>query len=200
MEDEAPAGPGDDQVFKPFILNRDRGFDLVARAGDRRHAWGERRASMGGAPSRRGDPSWLHRRRRGLPAGFPAPVHNRTICFVSAACCLPASAAAALRARPAAAFAALNHMLISGFFFNQGFAMDLIPSIARGRFRMSRRTSQNIAVQHERPALPFVPREATRGASPRRLLPICHAARQSAFGHDRAARTPMLQCTIRVGA
>jgi hypothetical protein len=36
---------------------------------------------------------------------------------------LPASAEAALRARPAAAFAALNHMLISGFFFNQGFAI-----------------------------------------------------------------------------
>jgi len=44
---------------------------------------------------------------------------------VNAACCLPASAEAALRARPDAAFAALSHMLISGFFFNQGFAMDL---------------------------------------------------------------------------
>ena len=33
-----------------------------------------------------------------------------------------------LRARPAAAFALLNHILINGFFFNQGFAICLFPS------------------------------------------------------------------------
>ena len=32
-----------------------------------------------------------------------------------------------LRARPAAAFALLNHILINGFFFNQGFAIRLFP-------------------------------------------------------------------------
>jgi len=58
-----------------------------------------------------------------LAAAFQMPVQNRTVCFVSAACCLLASAEAALRERPAAAFAALNQMLISGFFFNQGLAI-----------------------------------------------------------------------------
>jgi hypothetical protein len=38
-------------------------------------------------------------------------------------------AEAMLRARPAAAFALLNHILINGFFFNQGFAIRLFPSI-----------------------------------------------------------------------
>jgi hypothetical protein len=38
------------------------------------------------------------------------------------------SAEAMLRARPAAAFALLNHILINGFFFNQGFAIRLFPS------------------------------------------------------------------------
>jgi hypothetical protein len=32
-----------------------------------------------------------------------------------------------LRARPAAAFALLNHILINGFFFNQGFAIAFVP-------------------------------------------------------------------------
>jgi hypothetical protein len=32
-----------------------------------------------------------------------------------------------LRARPAAAFALLNHILINGFFFNQGFFIRLFP-------------------------------------------------------------------------
>ena len=77
--------------------------------------------------------SSIQRRRRGLSADCQAPVQNWTVCFVSAACCLLASAKATLRARPAAAFAALNHMLISGFFFNQGFAIDLLPSMGRAR-------------------------------------------------------------------
>ncbi len=77
---------------------------------------------------------------------------------MSAACCLLASAEAALRARPAAAFAALSHMLISRFFFNQGFAIDLVPSMGRDWHSMPRTTSHDIAVHHERPALPFVPR------------------------------------------
>ena len=75
----------------------------------------------------------IQRRRRGLSADCQAPVQNWMVCFVSAACCLRASAEATLRARPAAAFAALNHMLISGFFFNQGFAIYLFPSIGRAR-------------------------------------------------------------------
>ena len=50
-----------------------------------------------------------------------ASVQNRTVCLVSSACRLRVSAEAMLRARPAAAFAPLNHILISGFFFNQGF-------------------------------------------------------------------------------
>jgi hypothetical protein len=33
-----------------------------------------------------------------------------------------------LRPRPAAAFTLLNHILIIGFFFNQGFAIALFPS------------------------------------------------------------------------
>ena len=37
------------------------------------------------------------------------------------------SAEAMLRARPAAAFALLNHILINGFFFNQGFAIAFVP-------------------------------------------------------------------------
>jgi hypothetical protein len=41
--------------------------------------------------------------------------------------CLPTSAEATLRARPAAAFATLNHRLITGFFI-QEFAMDQPPS------------------------------------------------------------------------
>ena len=32
-----------------------------------------------------------------------------------------------LRARPAAAFVLLNHILINRFFFNQGFAICLFP-------------------------------------------------------------------------
>jgi hypothetical protein len=32
-----------------------------------------------------------------------------------------------IRARPAAAFALLNHILINGFFFNQGFAIAFVP-------------------------------------------------------------------------
>jgi hypothetical protein len=32
-----------------------------------------------------------------------------------------------LRVRPAAAFALLNHILINGFFFNQGFAIAFVP-------------------------------------------------------------------------
>jgi hypothetical protein len=32
-----------------------------------------------------------------------------------------------LRARPAAAFALLNHILINGFFLNQGFAIEFVP-------------------------------------------------------------------------
>jgi hypothetical protein len=40
---------------------------------------------------------------------------------------LLASAEATLRARPAAAFALLNHILINGFFFNQGFATAFVP-------------------------------------------------------------------------
>ncbi len=75
----------------------------------------------------------IQRRRRGLNADCQAPVQNWTVCFVSAACCLRASAEATFRARPAAAFAALNHMLISGFFFNQGFAIYLFPLIGRAR-------------------------------------------------------------------
>ena len=71
------------------------------------------------------------RRRRGLSADCQAPVQNWRVCFVSAACCLLASAEATLRARPAAAFAALIHMLIGGFFFNQGFAICLFPSMGR---------------------------------------------------------------------
>jgi len=61
---------------------------------------------------------------------------------VNAAWCLPASAEAALRARPAAAFAALNHMLISGFVFNQGFAIRLFPSMGRDLYSMPRTTFQ----------------------------------------------------------
>jgi hypothetical protein len=72
----------------------------------------------------------------GLNADCQAPVQNWTVCFVSAACCLRASAEATLRARPAAAFAALNHMLISGFFFNQGFAIYLFPSMGRSRLAL----------------------------------------------------------------
>ena len=78
----------------------------------------------------------IQRRRRGLSADCQAPVQNWTVCFVSAACCLRASAEATLRVRPVAAFAALNHMLISGFFFNQGFAIYLFPSIGRLRLAL----------------------------------------------------------------
>jgi hypothetical protein len=41
---------------------------------------------------------------------------------------LLASAEAMLRARPAAAFALLNHILINGFFFSQGFAIRFVLS------------------------------------------------------------------------
>lgn len=84
------------------------------------------------------------RRRRGLTAACQALDQNRTACFVSAACCLLASAEAALRARPAATFAALNHMIIGGFFFNQGLRHGLVPfnGPRRGLHSMSRRTSQ----------------------------------------------------------
>ena len=52
--------------------------------------------------------------------------------FVSSACCLPASAEATVRARPAARFAPLNHMLIHGFFFNQGLAIRFPFCVPRG--------------------------------------------------------------------
>ena len=42
--------------------------------------------------------------------------------MVSAACCLFAAAVAWPRARLATALAALNHMLMKGFFFVHGFA------------------------------------------------------------------------------
>ena len=61
--------------------------------------------------------------RLGLTADCQTPVQNRTVCFVSSACCFLVSAEAMLRARPAAAFTLLNHILINGFFFNQGFAI-----------------------------------------------------------------------------
>ena len=55
------------------------------------------------------------------------PVQNRTICFVLsgvvAAVWRFASAVARLRADPITALAPLSHMLISGFFFSQGFLM-----------------------------------------------------------------------------
>jgi hypothetical protein len=51
------------------------------------------------------------------------------------ACCLLVSAEAAALARPAAAFALLNHMLISGFFFSQGFFIRFpFRTIYRDRF------------------------------------------------------------------
>jgi hypothetical protein len=71
-----------------------------------------------------------YRRRFGLTADCQAPVQNRRVCFESLDCCLIISAEAMLRARPAAAFALLNHMLISGFFFSQGFFILLSPSSA----------------------------------------------------------------------
>ncbi|MGB3579655.1 MAG: hypothetical protein WBA40_00815, partial [Roseiarcus sp.] len=56
------------------------------------------------------------------------PVQNRAVSFESAACCFLVSADAMLRARPAIAFALLNHILMSGFFFNQGFFIRLFLS------------------------------------------------------------------------
>ena len=54
-----------------------------------------------------------YRRRFGWSADCQAPVQNRTVFLERSDCCLLISAEAMLRARPAAAFALLNHMLIS---------------------------------------------------------------------------------------
>ena len=62
------------------------------------------------------------RRRLRLTAASQALVQKRVACLVSAACCLFASAVAWPRARLAIALAALNHMLMKGFFFVHGFA------------------------------------------------------------------------------
>jgi hypothetical protein len=48
-----------------------------------------------------------------------------------------------LRTRPAAAFALLNHILINGFFFNQGFAIRLFPSNTLLDFVQSRKLSHH---------------------------------------------------------
>ena len=53
------------------------------------------------------------------------PLQNRIICLwlsaIIEAVCRCASAVAALRAAPSMVFAPLSHMLMNGFFFNQGF-------------------------------------------------------------------------------
>jgi hypothetical protein len=51
------------------------------------------------------------------------------------------SADAMLRARPAAAFARLNHILINGFFFDQEFAIGLFPSNSVGLRAVSQTTA-----------------------------------------------------------
>ena len=81
--------------------------------------------------------------------------------FVSSACCLPASAEATVRARPAARFAPLNHMLIHRFFFNQGLAIRF-PFLCPTRFDRRGQKPKNIAAHNQRPTLRFVP----KGANP----------------------------------
>jgi hypothetical protein len=53
------------------------------------------------------------------------------------------STEAMLRTRPAAAFALLNHILINGFFFSQGFAICLFPSNTVLDFVQSRKLSHH---------------------------------------------------------
>lgn len=58
--------------------------------------------------------------RLGVTASSQAFVQKLVACFVIEACCLFASAVAWPRARPVAALAPLNHMLMKGFFFVHG--------------------------------------------------------------------------------
>ena len=67
--------------------------------------------------------SFYLRRLFGFEAASHAPVQDRTACSIATDCCLAIAALAALRPRPAAAFAPLSHMLRKGFFLVQGFAI-----------------------------------------------------------------------------
>ena len=66
------------------------------------------------------------RRRLGLTADSHAFVQNRVACLATAGPCLVAAPAAWPRARFTTLVAPLNHMLMKGFFFVQGFVMGLL--------------------------------------------------------------------------
>ncbi len=97
-------------------------------------------------------------------------------------------------------------MLINGFFFNQGFAIRLFPSMGRAFGWRSTSAPE----RHDAPRIlqrimnrqrcHSFREDVARRSFPRRLLPVYHIARQSAVAHDRATRKPMLQCTTEGGA
>ncbi len=106
-------------------------------------------------------------------AASHAPVQARAACLIARDCCLAMTAVAALRPRPAKAFALLSHRLISGFFLLQGFPIGVSPAPHPRRMQTRAVTPQlaNRVVHRVLFMAPALHHERRAPAPPRKQAP-----------------------------